>query len=150
MKSVRDAAVGSQARKYEQVLRDAAMTYPEAHEEFPWGHRAIKVRKKIFFIVGCNEQGLSLSLKLPESNLSALDKSFTEPTGYGLGKSGWVSAQFGMHESPPVELLLAWIDESYRAIAPKKLIAQLDGEAAPAASRSKQPAKRKSRPKKKP
>ena len=147
MKPVRDAAVGSLARKFEQTLRDAAMGYPEAYEEFPWGHRAIKVKKKIFFIVGCNEEGLSLSLKLPESNLSALDRPFTEPTGYGLGKSGWVSAQFGMHESPPLELLLAWIDESYRAIAPKKLVALLDGTT-PAENRK--PTKRKARPRKKP
>jgi predicted DNA-binding protein (MmcQ/YjbR family) len=150
VKPVRDAAVGSLARRCEQVLRDAAMGYPEAHEEFPWGHRAIKVKKKIFFIVGCNQEGLSLSLKLPESNLSALDRPFTEPTGYGLGKSGWVSAQFGMHESPPMELLLAWIDESYRAIAPKQLVALLDGISAPAARAAGRPAKRKARPRKKP
>jgi len=50
---------------------------------------------------------------------------FTEPTGYGLGKSGWVSARFTGPHRPPVALLKAWIDESYRAQAPKKLVASL-------------------------
>ena len=50
---------------------------------------------------------------------------FTEPTGYGLGKSGWVSAKFPPAEKLPLDLLKAWIDESYRAQAPKKLVASL-------------------------
>ena len=47
----------------------------------------------------------------------------TAPTGYGLGKSGWVSVQFAPREKPPMDLMRAWIDESYRAVAPKKLVA---------------------------
>ena len=79
------------------------------------------------FAVAVDEfrEGLFLSVKLPESSYSALGLPFTEPTGYGLGKSGWVSANFGLKETPPVELLQDWIEESYRAIAPKKLVAQL-------------------------
>jgi hypothetical protein len=56
---------------------------------------------------------------------------FTTPTGYGLGKSGWVTATPADGEAPPIELFKAWIDESYRAQAPKGLVAQLGG-AAPA------------------
>jgi hypothetical protein len=50
---------------------------------------------------------------------------FAKPTEYGLGKSGWVTADFSNGEPPPLELLKAWIDESYRAQAPKKLVALL-------------------------
>jgi len=56
----------------------------------------------------------------------ALMLPFTSPTPYGLGKSGWVTANFENHE-PSVEMLKAWIDESYRAQAPKKLLKALDG-----------------------
>ena len=49
---------------------------------------------------------------------------FTEPTGYGLGKSGWVTAKFD--DTPPLPLLKEWLDESYRAQAPKKLQAMLE------------------------
>ena len=33
----------------------------------------------------------------------ALDHDFAEPTGYGLGKSGWVTARFGVDEKPPLD-----------------------------------------------
>jgi hypothetical protein len=52
---------------------------------------------------------------------------FTQPTAYGLGKSGWVTAQFPKGAPLPTDLLKAWIEESYRAQAPKKLVAQLPG-----------------------
>ena len=71
---------------------------------------------------------LALSVKLPESQTVALMLRFTEPTGYGLGKSGWVTARFGAKEKPPEDLLREWIEESYRAVAPKKLVATLSGE----------------------
>ena len=67
----------------------------------------------------------SISCKLPKSSHMALMLPNTQPTPYGLGKSGWVSATFP-GAVPPVEMLKQWIDESYRAQAPKKLIKQLD------------------------
>ena len=111
--------------KAEKTLKEFALGFPETYEEFPWGHRAVKVGKKVFAFMGLNDEGMFLSVKLPESNHAALALPFTEPTGYGLGKSGWVSANFGLEETPPVELLQDWIEESYCAIAPKKLMAQL-------------------------
>ena len=46
--------------------------------------------------------------------------------GYGLGKAGWVGLRVPPDEDPPMDLFLEWIEESYRAVAPKKLVAQLD------------------------
>ena len=74
-----------------------------------------------------DEGDLGLSVKLPQSGMLALSLPFASPTGYGLGKAGWVSASFGARERIPLDLLRAWIDESYRAVAPKKLVKQLDG-----------------------
>jgi len=51
---------------------------------------------------------------------------FCEPTAYGLGKAGWVSATPAPGQID-LEMFKQWIDESYRAQAPKKLVAQLDG-----------------------
>jgi predicted DNA-binding protein (MmcQ/YjbR family) len=73
-----------------------------------------------------NAKELSLSVKLPQSRDMAVDLPFAEPTGYGLGKSGWVSASFTKVGDVPLDLLKAWITESYRAIAPKKLSKLLD------------------------
>lgn len=117
---------------HELALRDHALGYPESTEEFPWGHRAIKVRGKSFVFLAADADGFSLSVKLPLSNELALMLPFASPTGYGLGKSGWVSAAFGPDDEPPIEILHAWIDESYRAIAPKRLVATLPARVLPA------------------
>lgn len=109
----------------EDALREIAMAFPEATEDFPWGHRAIKVRGKAFVFMGATEQGFSMSLKLPRSRDEALALPGAEPTGYGLGKSNWVSISFPPEVEPPMDQLRAWIEESYRAIAPKRLSAKL-------------------------
>jgi predicted DNA-binding protein (MmcQ/YjbR family) len=117
-------------------LQKFAMGLPEATEDFPWGERVAKVKGKVFVFLGKGtgpDGCLSFSVKLPISGDYALTLPFTEPTGYGLGKSGWVTVRLEPKHAAPVDMLLAWIEESYRSIAPKKLVAQLDpGE--PAAS----------------
>jgi predicted DNA-binding protein (MmcQ/YjbR family) len=113
----------------EHELRDYAMTYPETREDHPWGHSVIKVRDKSFVFLGGDKSAgeLSVSLKLPNSRDIALDLPFTEPTGYGMGKSGWVTARFAKVGDVPMDLLKGWIDESFRAITPKKLVKTLAG-----------------------
>ncbi len=58
----------------------------------------------------------------------ALGLPFVKPTGYGLGKAGWVSATFTRAADVSAPMILEWIEESYRSIAPKKLVKQLDGD----------------------
>ena len=111
----------------EAALRKHALSYPEAHEDFPWGERVVKVKGKVFLFLGKHEQMLGLSVKLPSSASFALGLPFASPTAYGLAKSGWVTARFALREKPPVDLLKQWIDESYRAVAPKRLVDSLDG-----------------------
>jgi predicted DNA-binding protein (MmcQ/YjbR family) len=107
-------------------VRRFALALPGAVEEFPWGHCAIKVNRKAFVFIGRHEDGRgTMSLKLPESVDDALERESCAPTGYGLGKSGWVTITMGQPDSPNAATLRAWILESYRAIAPKKLVAQL-------------------------
>jgi predicted DNA-binding protein (MmcQ/YjbR family) len=125
----------TRAEQHQLALRDFAMGYPEAHEDFPWGERVIKVKGKVFLFLGKGDD-LSLSVKLPSSGLVALGLPFASPTGYGLAKSGWVTARFGPSEKPPMDVLRAWIDESYRAVAPKKLVAGLDAPPAPTAPKT--------------
>ncbi|MBK5259126.1 MAG: MmcQ/YjbR family DNA-binding protein [Thermoanaerobaculia bacterium] len=112
-------------RKIEEKLREHALTFPEVVEDFPWGHRAFKVNKKAFVFLSLHDDEVSISVKLPQSRDMAADLPFTEPTGYGLGKHGWVTAHLRPKEKPPLDLLKSWINESYRAIAPKKLVAKL-------------------------
>lgn len=109
----------------EKKLRAACLAYPEAVEEFPWDERVFKVKKKIFTFAHEYQGKLYVTCKLPQSGSMALSFDFAKPTGYGLGKAGWVSATFEPGDDVPVDLLLEWIDESYRAIAPQKLVKTL-------------------------
>jgi predicted DNA-binding protein (MmcQ/YjbR family) len=128
----------------EAALRAHAMAKPQATEHFPWGERAIKVKGKVFLFMHCDATRLSLSTKLPASSSVALLLPFANPTGYGLGKAGWVSAAFESPADPPVDMLRAWIDESYQAIAPAKLAALAGTDAPPARKPAKaRPAARK-------
>ena len=106
-------------------LRAFGLTYPEAHTKSPWpGQLDLAVKDKTFAYLSAPGDPFKLSCKLPQSCEEALTLPFTSPTPYGLGKSGWVTAELP-EGSVPVELFKAWIDESYRAQAPKRLVASL-------------------------
>ncbi len=109
-------------------IRRYALSFPESREDHPWGESAFKVRGKTFLFAGGEEGMIRLSMKLPHSKEFALEYPFAKPTGYGLGGSGWVTASFSVKETLPLDVLEAWIAESYRAIAPKTLAAQLVGK----------------------
>lgn len=121
----------SRLKKAAAALRKHALGYPESVEDFPWGHSAIKVKGKIFLSTYLDEDKgvLSLSVKLPVSGSLALTMPFAAPTRYGLGPSGWVTSQFADKDTIPLDMLLEWVDESFRAIAPKRLVAQLEDDA---------------------
>jgi predicted DNA-binding protein (MmcQ/YjbR family) len=112
--------------KAEKALRAVALGYPGAAEDFPWGERAIKVNGKMFLVMSRHEGVFRITAKLPQSNAQAVVLPFVEPTGYGLGKHGWVTASFRDGDDVPQDMIVEWIDESYRAVAPKKLVATLD------------------------
>ena len=106
-------------------LRAAAMKYPDTVEDFPWGERAFKVAgKKVFlFLFERDDGGFNCSMKLPFRNDEALAIKGAERTGYGLGRAGWVTFSFTAKGKPPTAKLLDYLDESWRAVAPKKLSA---------------------------
>jgi predicted DNA-binding protein (MmcQ/YjbR family) len=111
-----------------EPLRAFAFSLPEAWEDHPWGESVAKVGKKVFVFFGStdDERPFGFSVKLPISNDEALSLPFTVPTGYGLDRGHWVTVR--PPEDTPVELLLAWIEESYRTVAPRALVAQLDAK----------------------
>jgi predicted DNA-binding protein (MmcQ/YjbR family) len=109
-------------------LRDFAKSFPLATEDHPWGETAIKVKGKVFLFLSLHDGDLHLSVKLPVSAATALGMPFAEPTSYGLGKHGWVTSTFATGDSIPVILFREWIDESYRAVAPKSELARLEQE----------------------
>lgn len=109
-------------------LRRFALAYPEASEDHPWDHIAVKVRGKAFvFMSGetLHEGKLSMTVKLPRTGEMTLTLPFMERAGYGLGRSGWVTMRLGAKDKADPLMLEDWIDESYRAVAPKTLVKSL-------------------------
>src|SRR3954470_18604857 len=87
------------ASKRARALRDrvlaAALAFPEAYADHPWGETVVKVNKKVFLFAGSDDgDGAGITVKLPESRDQALGLPDATPAGYGLGKAGWVSLTF--------------------------------------------------------
>ena len=102
-------------------------TFPGAHSKSPWpGHDDLAVKDKTFAYLSLEGEPLSISCKLVNSWAHALKLPYTKPTAYGLGKASWVTATFAEGDELPVQMLKDWIDESYRAQAPKRLVKELD------------------------
>jgi predicted DNA-binding protein (MmcQ/YjbR family) len=129
----------------EAALRDLGLSWPETTEDFPWGHRTLKVKGKAFVFMGTGAEAggtdddFFISCKLPDSAPMALTLPGVRPTAYGLGKSGWVSATWPPGKAPTA-MLKEWLKESYCAIAPKKLAAIVANDGA---SKAPAPAKKK-------
>jgi predicted DNA-binding protein (MmcQ/YjbR family) len=125
-------AVSRNALKKREKVREFALGLPGATEEFPWGETVAKVNKKVFVFLGVDDgshpPGLTVKLTDEAAHAHALTSPGAEPAGYGLGRAGWVRIPLAEQGAPAAELLCDWVEESYRAIAPKRLIAEVDAE----------------------
>ena len=102
-----------------------ALSFPETAEDRPWEDDVVvKVRGKIFVFAG-SAGSRRISVKLAESHAHALAIAGAEPTGYGLGRAGWVTVPLRA-PGVTVDVLRDWVEESYRIVAPKRLVATLD------------------------
>jgi predicted DNA-binding protein (MmcQ/YjbR family) len=123
----------SDAAAVRDELRSFAQTLPESCEDFPWGEAVAKVNKKVFVFLGVEPGSPGypalprMSVKLDDSREAALAVEGAEPTHYGLGKHGWVSVPYTSPGGPPTGVLADWIEESFRLVAPKRLVKVLDG-----------------------
>ncbi|MFI7137171.1 MmcQ/YjbR family DNA-binding protein [Streptomyces massasporeus] len=124
-------AVPRNALKKWEKVRAFALGLPDAVEEFPWGESVAKVNKKVFVFLGVQDGsyplGVTVKLKDEPAHAHALACPGAELAGYGLGKAGWVSIPLDQQGAPAAEVLCDWVEESYRVIAPKRLIVVLDG-----------------------
>jgi predicted DNA-binding protein (MmcQ/YjbR family) len=80
------------ARLRKQLLA-YALALPGAWIDHPWGEDVVKVGKKVVVFFGIPSNDPGMSVKLPLSQPLALAQPGVTPTGYGLGKAGWVSVR---------------------------------------------------------
>jgi predicted DNA-binding protein (MmcQ/YjbR family) len=108
-------------------ILEFALGFPEAYEDHPWEEDVVKVGKKIFVFLGMEDsEGPGMNVKLDESHEQALAVPGAAPTGYGLGRSGWVTVPF-RDTTPPLNVLKDWVFESYCRVAPQRLVTRLEG-----------------------
>jgi predicted DNA-binding protein (MmcQ/YjbR family) len=86
------------------------------------GEPTFRVRGKNFVFTAPDGTGISVKLPKEEADALVATDPAAEPTGYGLGRHGWVSIKLGKRLSKErwreVE---EWIRTSYTLIAPKRL-----------------------------
>lgn len=110
-------------------LEAAALALPEAErvDIEAWdGQPTFRVRGKNF--VFTNAEATSLSVKLPKEEAAAVVASDpdAEPTGYGLGRHGWVSLTLGARVSGARwDEVVEMVRTSYTLVAPKTLARQV-------------------------
>lgn len=121
-----------------EQLRRFALTLPSAAEDFPWGEPVVKVRRdgeppawrrglvhgNTFLWHGRPEDDdPKVSVKLTESYEQAVTVAGATPmTHSGLGQWGWLTFSLS---AAPLDVVFDWVEESWRAAAPKKLLRDL-------------------------
>ena len=107
-------------RRVEEIvgrLPEAERVDVEAWE----GEVTFRVRKKNFVFAGMDASGISVKLPKEEAIAVVATDPLAEPTGYGLGRHGWVSVQIGEADAERWEQVEEWIRTSYTMVAPKTL-----------------------------
>jgi hypothetical protein len=109
------------------------MRYPDVEEGVSCDKCAFKARNKAFLFVGQNENSYNVMLKLGDSLAEAGGLAAKEPDCYKVGGHGWVTLTLPNEQSPPQGLVERWVEESFRLLAPKQLVARL-GDGGPMAA----------------
>jgi len=107
-------------------IRDHAMTFPETVEGSSCVNRAFKAGGKNFAFLGEKDGECSLRLKLESSIPDLEERSSADSDRWQVGKGGWVLLKFPPGDAPKIAELRGWITESFRLLAPRKVVAQLD------------------------
>jgi predicted DNA-binding protein (MmcQ/YjbR family) len=92
------------------------------------GEVTFRVRKKNFVFAGFDASGISVKLPKEEASAVVASDAGAEPTGYGLGRHGWVSVQIGDADDDRWEQVEEWVRTSYTLVAPKTLARQVLAE----------------------
>jgi predicted DNA-binding protein (MmcQ/YjbR family) len=90
------------------------------------GEPTFRVNGKNFVFTDAEATGISVKLPKEEATALVATDPRAEPTGYGLGRHGWVSITLGGRLSRDrwreVE---EWVRTSYTLVAPKRLARQI-------------------------
>lgn len=112
-------------RKNMERLEELAATLPEAKRvdiEAWGGEPTFRVRNKNFVFANADATALSFKLDKEEAEAVVASDENAYPTGYGLGRHGWVSVRLRQRCSAAKwQEVTEWVRTSYTLVAPKKL-----------------------------
>lgn len=111
-------------------LRAICLAYPESVEMFTFGSPNFRVRSRIFAMSHKPDHRVAVWCKAPPGGQEAYvtsepDRYFRPPY---LGPKGWVAAWISPECDPDWDEIEAIIEESYRLVAPKRLLKALDDD----------------------
>jgi predicted DNA-binding protein (MmcQ/YjbR family) len=106
-------------------LEAIALVLPEAIrvDIEAWdGEPTFRVRNKNFVFTDPEVTGVSVKLPLEEAEAVVATDPLAEPTGYGIGRHGWVSVDIGEDaDEDRWQQVTEWVRTSYTLVAPKTL-----------------------------
>lgn len=108
-----------------RALRERALELPRVAENGSCLTRAFKARTKGFLYLGETDGTYNVMLKVGDSLDAVRSFCADRPEDCSVGSTNWVTLHFDSDEAPP-PMLSDWIEESYRLLAPRKLVAELD------------------------
>lgn len=86
------------------------------------GEPTFRVRGKNFVFTDQAASGVSVKLPKDEAAAVVATDPLAEPTGYGLGRHGWVSVRIGERaDEARWQQLEEWVRTSYCMVAPRTL-----------------------------
>lgn len=120
------------------LVRSIALAVPGSHEKVSHGRPAFHTVKVHCYYGGARkvegeweEHPQSVLLHLPASESAAVQEYPASFVPAYLGGSGWIGLDLD-ERTDPAELA-ELIEESYRTVAPRRLVAELDSDARPSA-----------------
>ena len=118
-------------QRAEAALTAYGLTFPGTTTAPAWAFtRGLYVNGKMFAVFGDKAQpldALTITLKLPISAEMVADLPFVREAKGWYKQHNWVIADFGPDDDilAEIDMLKAWLRQSYVAIAPKKFSKQL-------------------------
>ena len=120
------------------LVRSIALAVPGSHEKISQGRPAFHTVKVHCYYGGARkvegeweQHPQSVLLHLPASESAAVQEYSASFVPAYLGGSGWIGLDLD-ERTDPAELA-ELIEESYRTVAPRRLVAELDSDARPSA-----------------
>lgn len=110
-------------------IREHALTFPEADEGTSCVNRAFKAGGKNFAFLGEKDDECNLRIKL-DASIPEIENRANSADGrtWEVGTHGWTMLRFAPDNPPPMSDLERWITESFRLLAPKKIVKLLEND----------------------